>query len=155
MQALATTILANVLEGLTEPLPPDLAGGLMGTLLWQLDSTTAMVAECAAVCLGVVCADSRRDDWCHAATVERLGGRGRLEPLAAGQGSLASAAKEALEVVERALREAAEQEEGGGGAAEKVEKVLAFAQREMLDGESLLESESESEEEDEGGNAVD
>ena len=37
--------------------------------------------------------------------------------------------------------------------AEKVEKVLAFAQREMLDGESLLESEEE--EEDDGGNAVD
>ena len=138
---------------MSEPLPPDLAGGLMGTLLWQLDSTTAMVAECAAVCLGVVCADSRRDYWCHAATVERLGGRGRLEQLAAGQGSLASAAKEALEVVERALREAAEQEEGGE-AAEKVEKVLAFAQREMLDGESLLESEEE-EEDDDCGNAVD
>ena len=36
-----------------------------------------------------------------------------------------------------------------------MEKVLAFAQREMLDGESLLESEEEEEEDDDGGNAVD
>ena len=53
----------------------------MGTTLWQLDSPSALVAQCAAACIAVLCADPI-DGFSCSTTAIKLGGVPRLRRLA-------------------------------------------------------------------------
>ena len=81
LQALATSVVTNLVDVLEEPLPSQAAGTLMGTILWQLDSPNVLVAECASACLAVLCSDPIDGISCST-TAMRLGAVPRLRLLA-------------------------------------------------------------------------
>jgi hypothetical protein len=81
LQAMATSVVTNLVDVLEEPLPSEVRGVLMGTVLWQLDSPNLLIAECAAACIAVLCSDST-DGLSCSTTAIRLGGVPRLRRLA-------------------------------------------------------------------------
>jgi hypothetical protein len=81
LQALSTSIVTNLVDVLDEPLPSDVAGVVMGTILWQLDSSNFLVAEAAAACLTTLCSDPVDGVSCST-TALRLGAVPRLRLLA-------------------------------------------------------------------------
>ena len=81
LQALATSIATHVLNELNCPLPSVVAGSLMGSILWQLDSPNPLVAECAASCIGVMVSEKIAGAASGDAIVQ-LGGAERLRQLA-------------------------------------------------------------------------
>jgi hypothetical protein len=81
LQAMSTSIVTNLVDVLDEPLPSDVAGVVMGTILWQLDSSNFLVAEAAAACLTTLCSDPVDGVSCST-TALRLGAVPRLRLLA-------------------------------------------------------------------------
>jgi hypothetical protein len=140
LQALATSVVTNLVDVLEEPLPSQAAGTLMGTILWQLDSPNLLVAECASACLAVLCSDPIDGISCSTTAI-RLGAVPRLRLLAGldtetglplpkddipPDARITDVALDALEAISLAQRAMTEVEQtvgdavgGGGGSAGK------------------------------------
>ena len=74
-------VVMRLVDALDKPLPSEMAGLIMGTTLWQVDSSSALVAQCAASCIAGLCSDPI-DSLSCSTTAIKLDGVPRLRQLA-------------------------------------------------------------------------